>query len=150
MRGNAAAHGLSFPSGRAMVIFAITALVAPYLKGWWKVLPWALAAATYLSRAYLGAHIPPDVVAEADLGILIGGRAEPGVRRAQHQFQHSQREPVPVRAGPSTPRRGRVPPYTRLPRSRGPQPRLTPFLPEPQATDHGGQAMRQLSGVPSG
>jgi hypothetical protein len=115
MRGNAAAHGLSFPSGRAMVIFAITALVAPYLKGWWKVLPWALAAATYLSRAYLGAHIPPDVVAEADLGILIGGRAQPGVRRARHQFQHSQREPVPVSSAPSTPRRGRVPPYTRLP-----------------------------------
>jgi len=29
LRGNSAAHGLSFPSGHAMVIFAITALVAP-------------------------------------------------------------------------------------------------------------------------
>jgi undecaprenyl-diphosphatase len=29
LRGNSAAHGLSFPSGHAMVIFAITALVTP-------------------------------------------------------------------------------------------------------------------------
>jgi membrane-associated phospholipid phosphatase len=73
LRGNSAAHGLSFPSGHAMVIFAITALVYPYLKGWQKVLPWALAAAVCLSRAYLGAHFPLDVVAGAGLGMLIGG-----------------------------------------------------------------------------
>jgi undecaprenyl-diphosphatase len=72
LRGNSAAHGLSFPSGHAMVIFAITVLVVPYLKGWWKVLPWALAAAVCLSRMYLGAHFPLDVVAGAGLGMLIG------------------------------------------------------------------------------
>ena len=72
LRGNSAAHGLSFPSGHAMVIFAITALVVPYLRGWWKVLPWALAAAVCLSRLYLGAHFPLDVVAGAGLGIMIG------------------------------------------------------------------------------
>ena len=33
LRGQSAAHGLSCPSGHAMVIFAITALV-PYFKGW--------------------------------------------------------------------------------------------------------------------
>jgi undecaprenyl-diphosphatase len=63
LRGKAAAHGLSFPSGHAIVIFAIAALVAPYLKSWWKVLPWALAAAVCLSRVYLGAHFPLDVAA---------------------------------------------------------------------------------------
>lgn len=73
LRGNSAAHGLSFPSGHAMVIFAITALVYPYLKGWLKVLPWALAAAVCLSRMYLGAHFPLDVVAGAGLGMFIGG-----------------------------------------------------------------------------
>jgi hypothetical protein len=47
--------------------------VAPYLKGWWKALPWALAAAVCLSRAYLGAHFASNerprrlaVVAAAD------------------------------------------------------------------------------------
>jgi len=34
LHGQSAAHGLSCPSGHAMVIFAITALVAPYFKGW--------------------------------------------------------------------------------------------------------------------
>jgi membrane-associated phospholipid phosphatase len=56
LRGNSAAHGLSFPSGHAMVIFAITALLTPYLKGWQKAVLWALAAAVGLSRMYLGAH----------------------------------------------------------------------------------------------
>jgi membrane-associated phospholipid phosphatase len=73
LRGQSAARGLSFPSGHAMVIFAITALVAPYFQGWWKVLPWALAAAVCLSRVYLGAHFPLDVAAGAGLGLFIGG-----------------------------------------------------------------------------
>ena len=73
LRGKAAAHGLSFPSGHAIVIFAIAALVAPYLKSWWKVLPWALAAAVCLSRVYLGAHFPLDVAEGAGLGVFIGG-----------------------------------------------------------------------------
>ena len=73
LRGQSAAHGLSFPSGHAMVIFAIAALVAPYFKSRRQVLPWALAAAVCLSRLYLGAHFPLDVAAGAGLGMLIGG-----------------------------------------------------------------------------
>ena len=73
LRGRSAAHGLGFPSGHAMVIFAIAVLVSPYLKGWWKVLPWALAAVVCLSRLYLGAHFPLDVIAGAGLGTFIGG-----------------------------------------------------------------------------
>jgi membrane-associated phospholipid phosphatase len=73
LRGKAAAHGLGFPSGHAMVIFAIAALLAPYFKSWWKVLPWALAAAVCLSRVYLGVHFPLDAIAGAGLGMFIGG-----------------------------------------------------------------------------
>lgn len=72
LRGNAAAHGLSFPSGHAIVTFAIATLVAPYLKGRWKILPWALAAAVCIARVYLGAHFPLDVLAGAGLGVFIG------------------------------------------------------------------------------
>jgi undecaprenyl-diphosphatase len=72
LRGKAAAHGLSFPSGHAMVIFAIATLVVPYFQGRRKVLPWALAAAVCLSRVYLGAHFPLDVIAGAGLGVFIG------------------------------------------------------------------------------
>jgi len=73
LRGNSAAQGLSFPSGHAMVIFAIATLVAPYFTSWWKVLPWTLAAAVCLSRVYLGAHFPLDVIAGAGLGLFFGG-----------------------------------------------------------------------------
>jgi undecaprenyl-diphosphatase len=72
LRGRAAAHGLSFPSGHAMVIFAIAVLVSPYLKGWWRALLWVLAASVCLSRLYLGAHFPLDVIAGAGLGTFIG------------------------------------------------------------------------------
>ncbi len=72
LRCGAAAHGLSLPSGHAMVIFAVATLVAPYLNGRWKILPWALAAAVCLSRIYLGAHFPLDVAAGAGLGLFIG------------------------------------------------------------------------------
>jgi membrane-associated phospholipid phosphatase len=68
-----------------MVAFAIAALLAPYVKSRWQVLPWALAAAACLSRLYLGAHFPLDVAAGAGLGMCIGGMLNlvfgvPGVR----------------------------------------------------------------------
>jgi hypothetical protein len=59
-----------------MVIFAITALVYPYLKGWQKVLPWALvnvqvlglAAAVRDGRLRFGGGRGVAVVAERGFG----------------------------------------------------------------------------------
>ena len=71
LRGQSAAHRLSCPSGHAMVIFAITALAAPYFKAGERSCL-ALVAAVCLSRVYLGAHFPVDVAAGAGLGLFIG------------------------------------------------------------------------------
>jgi membrane-associated phospholipid phosphatase len=56
-----------------MVVVAIAVLVLPYLRGWWRAVPFALAVLVCLSRVYLGAHNPLDVVAGAGAGLLLGG-----------------------------------------------------------------------------
>jgi len=48
--------------------------VAPYFKSWWKVLPWALAAAVCLSRVYLGAHFPLESSRERAWACSSGAR----------------------------------------------------------------------------
>jgi membrane-associated phospholipid phosphatase len=58
LRGKAAAHGLSFPSGHAMVIFAIAALVAPYFNAGGRSCPgpWPPRSAC---RVCTSAHTSP-------------------------------------------------------------------------------------------
>ena len=64
--------GLSFPSGHAIVVFAIAVLLLPYLRGLWRAVPFALALLACLARVYLGAHNPLDVVAGAGAGLVRG------------------------------------------------------------------------------
>jgi undecaprenyl-diphosphatase len=64
--------GLSFPSGHAIVVFAIAVLVLPYLRGWWRAIPLGLAVLACVARVYLGAHNPLDVVAGAGAGLVLG------------------------------------------------------------------------------
>jgi membrane-associated phospholipid phosphatase len=89
LRGQAAAHGLSFPSGHAIVVAAAAVLITPYVARWWKAVPWVLAGLACVSRMYLGAHFPLDILAGAGLGAFIGGVLNlvfgvPGPSDSQH------------------------------------------------------------------
>ena len=63
--------GLSFPSGHAVFAFAIAGLVAPYLTRRWRIVVYTLAVLNGLSRLYLGAHNPLDIVSGAALGAAL-------------------------------------------------------------------------------
>ena len=78
----------------------MAALVTPYFKRWWKVLPWALAAAVCLSHVYLGAHFPLDVAAGRVWACSSGGllnlvfgapSASPSTARADESRQVQRR-----------------------------------------------------------
>lgn len=72
LRGDVHAEGQSFVSGHAIMVFAIAAMVSPYLSRPWKVALWVLAATVLVARVYVGAHNPLDVIGGAGLGIAIG------------------------------------------------------------------------------
>ena len=73
LRGDVSLHGESFVSGHAVLIAAIACVVVPYLRGRWKIVPWVIVAFVMLTRVYVGAHNPLDVICGAALGLAIGG-----------------------------------------------------------------------------
>lgn len=73
LRGEVSVGGESFVSGHAVLIAAIAGLVAPYLPGRWKLVPWLVVALVMITRVYVGAHNPLDVVCGAGLGLAIAG-----------------------------------------------------------------------------
>ena len=72
LRGDVQAEGLAFPSGHLIIAFAIAFLLAAYVRGPWIVVAFSVAFLVGVSRIYLGAHLPLDVVAGAATGIVIG------------------------------------------------------------------------------
>lgn len=70
---DASPSGLSFPSGHAILAFALAGLLAPYVGRVGKIVVYSVAALNALARIYLGAHNPLDVVGGAGLGIAIAG-----------------------------------------------------------------------------
>ncbi len=71
LRGDVPAEGLSFPSGHVMIAVGIAALIAPYLGTRWRLVAFAVAALVAISRIFLGAHLPLDVVAGAAAGLAV-------------------------------------------------------------------------------
>src|SRR5664280_3481566 len=64
--------GYGFVSGHAAVSVALATAASPYLGRRWRRLVWGLAVVVCLSRAYVGAHFPLDVVRGAAVGWAIG------------------------------------------------------------------------------
>ncbi len=73
LRGDVSIGGESFVSGHAVLVTAIAGVVAPCLPGRWKSLPWAIVGLVMVTRVYVGAHNPLDVVCGAGLGLTIAG-----------------------------------------------------------------------------
>ena len=69
----AEAHGRGFPSGHAAVVTALLAVAWPALGPRGRIVCSVLASAVVLSRVYVGAHLPLDVVAGAALGLAVAG-----------------------------------------------------------------------------
>jgi membrane-associated phospholipid phosphatase len=71
---------LGFPSGHAAVAAALTAVVAAHLSTRWLIVALTLGSVVILSRLYVGAHLPLDVVGGAALGAVAGSAVDLVVR----------------------------------------------------------------------
>jgi membrane-associated phospholipid phosphatase len=66
-------HGRGFVSGHAGVITLLAVLAWPYLGRRARIAVAVAAGAVLLSRVYVGAHLPLDMVGGAALGLAVAG-----------------------------------------------------------------------------
>jgi len=113
-----AAQGLGYISGHAAVAVALASVASPYLSRRVRRVAWALAATVCLSRMYVGAHLPLDVVGGAAVGAAAGAAVHlllgapggrPSAGRIRRALLDSGFEPVEVEAlgHPDAPRSAR-------------------------------------------
>ena len=85
--------GIGYPSGHAVVAFALAVVLSPYLTRWLRWGLYGLAVVVAFSRVYVGAHMPLDVVGGAAFGVLVGSAVclVSGIRadRARPEVLHS-------------------------------------------------------------
>jgi glycosyltransferase 2 family protein len=64
--------GMGYVSGHTAIAFALPAAAWPYIPRGCRALSFVIASAVGLSRVYVGAHLPLDVIGGAGLGVLCG------------------------------------------------------------------------------
>lgn len=62
---------LGYPSGHAAVAWAITLILLPHVSLPWRTVAIVLAMVVPLSRMYVGAHLPLDLIGGAALGVTV-------------------------------------------------------------------------------
>jgi membrane-associated phospholipid phosphatase len=72
-RGDVSLDGLAFVSGHAVIVTAMAGILTPILPRRWKPVPWVIVAMNGLTRVYVGAHNPLDIVGGLGLGLVIAG-----------------------------------------------------------------------------
>jgi undecaprenyl-diphosphatase len=68
--------GLGYPSGHAGVAVAMASAASPHLPPRWRPVLWSAALGVGVTRIYVGAHMPLDVVG----GVLLGLGTERAIR----------------------------------------------------------------------